>query len=108
MEREDIEKVYTPESWVSNMAIATKKGGDIRIFVDAQQINKAIIHKKYSIPTIDTLIDEMSGSTVFSKIDLKEAYTQIELDESSRKLTTFITDESHYCFKCLIYEINTA
>ena len=50
----------------------------------------------------------MSGSTVFSKIDLKETYTQIELGESSRNLTTLIIDKSHYCVKRLIYEINTA
>ena len=84
MERKDIEKVYTPEGWVSNMAIATKKSDDIRICLDARQNNKAIIPEKYLIPTIDTLIDKMSGSAVFSKTHLKESYTQIELDESSR------------------------
>ena len=57
MEREDIEKVYTPESWVSNMAIATKKSGNVCICLDARQINKAIIREKYTIPTIDTLKD---------------------------------------------------
>ena len=45
---------------------------------------KAITREKYPIPTINKLIYKMSGSTLFGKIDLKEAYTQIELDESSR------------------------
>ena len=40
MERKDIEKVYTPESWVSNMTITTKKSGHIRICIDARQIKK--------------------------------------------------------------------
>ena len=109
MEREDIiEKVYTPESRVNNMVITTKKSGNIGICLDARQINKAIICKKYPLPRIDTLIDKISGSTVFSKIDLKEVYKQIELDESSRMLTTFITDKGHYRFKSFIYGINTA
>lgn len=50
----------------------------------------------------------MSDSKVFSKINLREAYTQIELDEESRKLTSFITEEGVYHFNRLIYGINDA
>ena len=79
-----IEKVDTPEGWISNITVTPKPNGDIRICLDAREINKVIINEKFPIPTLDSLIDEMADSKIFSKIDLREAYTQIELDDQSR------------------------
>ena len=93
---------------LSNIVVTPKQNGDARICLDAREINKAIVRKKFPIPTVDSLIDEIGDSKVFSKIDLKEAYTQIELDDESRKLTSFITDEGVYQFNRLIYGINDA
>ena len=50
----------------------------------------------------------MHGAKVFAKIDLKEAYTQLMLDEESRKMTNFHTDEGIFRYKRLIYGINNA
>ena len=50
----------------------------------------------------------MSAAKVFSKIDLREAYTQIELDKQSRELTNFITEDGIYRFTRLIYGITDA
>ena len=55
---------------------------------------------------LDSLIDEMSGSTVFTKIDLRNAYTQIELSEEARNLTTFITEKGLKRYTRLIYGIS--
>ncbi|XP_057292617.1 uncharacterized protein K02A2.6-like [Hydractinia symbiolongicarpus] len=61
-----------------------------------------MVRQKYPIPTVDSLIDEIGDSNVFSKIDLRLAYTQIELDEQSSELTSFITDEGVYKFnRCI-------
>ena len=73
MEKEGlIGKVDSPQEWFSNIVVTPKQNGDVRICLDAWEINKAIVRKKYPIPTIDSLIDEMGDSKVFSKIDLKE------------------------------------
>jgi len=88
--------------------VTPKNNGDVRFCLDARQVNKAIIREKYPIPTMDALINEMSDAKVFSKIDLKEAYTQIELHEQSRHLTNFVTEHGVYRFTRLIYGINTA
>ena len=53
-------------------------------------------------------MEDLNGTKVFSKIDLKDAYTQIPLKEQSRKMTNFTTDFGTYRFKRLIYGINDA
>ena len=65
-----IERVETPQGWINNITVTTKANGDIRICLDAREINKAIINEKFPIPTLDSLVDEMSDAKIFSKIDL--------------------------------------
>ena len=103
-----IEKVNTPQEWLSNIVVTPKSNGDVRICLDARQINKAILREKFPIPTIDSITDEMSEAKIFTKIDLREAYTQIQLSSKCRELTNFITEDGIYRFTRLIYGINNA
>ena len=57
--------------WVSNLVVARKKTGGLRICVDLRQVNKAIIPDKYPLPTVEELTALFHGSTIFSKLDLK-------------------------------------
>ena len=54
------------------------------------------------------LVTELHGAKYFSKIDLREAYHQILLDESSRDITTFACHEGLYRYKRLVYGCKTA
>ena len=53
--------------------------------------------------TMDDLIADLNGSTVFSKLDLSNAYHQLELGESSRHITTFATHARLFCYKHLLF-----
>ena len=55
--------------------------------------NRAIIRERHVTPTIEEIIQDLNGATVFSKLDLRSAYNQLELDEDSRSITTFCTHE---------------
>ena len=103
-----IEKTTGPQEWVSNVVATPKSNGDIRLCLDARVINSAIKRETFPIPTVDSIIDDMSGSTIFSKIDLKEAYTQVELDEESRSITNFHTENGIYRYKRLCYGLNNS
>ena len=53
--------------------------------------NQAIQGERHITPTIDDLISDLNGATVFSKLDLNQGYHQLELDPESRYITTFST-----------------
>ncbi|KAI5718631.1 hypothetical protein M8J77_024284 [Diaphorina citri] len=88
-----VEKVSGPTPWVSPVVLVPKASDPkaIRLCVDMRVPNKAIKRERHITPTIDDLVSELSGATVFSKLDLNEGYHQIELDEESRNMTTFST-----------------
>ena len=86
-----IEKADGPTPWVSPIVAVPKKNGEIRICVDMREANQAILREKHPMPTIDELIADLNGSTLFSTLDLTNAYHQLELDPESRYITTFST-----------------
>ncbi|XP_038060004.1 uncharacterized protein K02A2.6-like [Patiria miniata] len=103
-----IEHVNEPSSWVSPVIVVPKPNGDIRLCVDMRQANQAIKRERHPIPTVDEVLYKMNGSVVFSKLDLKYGFHQIELDEQSRDITTFVTHKGLYRYKRLMFGINAA
>ena len=103
-----MEAVEGPTSWVSPIVIVPKPSGDIRLCVDMRRANEAIIRERHPIPTIDEVLQSMNGSTVFSKIDLKWGFHQLELEEDSRKITSFVTHKGLYRYKRLMFGISCA
>ena len=110
VENDIIERVEPTEqgeiSWLSQIVPVKKPNDRIRICVDAKKVNKAIKRIKTHTPTIDDLCYRLNGSKFISKIDLKSAFNQIELDESSRYLTSFVTHCGVYRFKRLFFVIS--
>ena len=88
-----IEPVDGPTPWVSPLVVTPKpKNPDqIRLCVDMHQPNRSILRERHITPTIDDLIHDLNGATVFSKIDLNSGYHQLELAPESRYITTFST-----------------
>ncbi|XP_047143095.1 uncharacterized protein LOC124817283 [Hydra vulgaris] len=92
------------QEWISNFVIVLKANKTVRLCLDARTINKAIKQERYPIPTLDSVIDEMYGSKIFAKLDMKEVYTQlVEMDVESRKIINFQIDERDYRHKRLVY-----
>ena len=57
---------------------------------------------------VDDVLYQLNGSTIFSKLDLKWGFHQIELEEQSRNMTTFVTHKGLYRYKCLMFGISSA
>ena len=70
--------------------------------------NCAVTHERHAIPKIQDILTELHGATIFSKIDLKEGYHQILLDEAYRNITALAVHKGIFRFKLLIYRINGA
>lgn len=94
--------------WVSNLVIARKKTGGLRMCVDLRQVNKAIIPDKYPLPTVEELTALFHGSTVFSKLDLRQGYLQIPLHPASRDLTAFVTHAGVFRYTRMPFGLSSA
>ena len=88
--------VEEPTEWVSQTVIAKKSNGKVRLCIDPQELNKVLIRERYTLPTLDDVLHELSEAKVFSKADLSAGYWHIQLDENSSKLTTFQTCFGRY------------
>ena len=102
-----IERAEGPTPWVSTIVVAPKKTG-IRICVDMRAANQAIERERHPVPTVEDLIVDLNGATVFSKIDLNQGYHQLELDEDSQSITTFATHIGWFRYKRPSFGINSA
>ncbi|XP_058456797.1 uncharacterized protein LOC131434165 [Malaya genurostris] len=103
-----IEKVSEPSRWVSPLVVVIKDSGDIRLCIDMRQVNKAILRETHPLPTIEDIRWKLNGAVYFSRLDIKDAFYQLELDEESKPLTTFITHKGLYRYKRLVFGISCA
>jgi len=103
-----IERVEGPTAWVSPTVPIIKKSGEIRLCVNMRRVNEAIMRERYPLPVLEDILDTVRGNNWFSTVDIKSAYHQIELDEESRKITTFVTSSGLYRYKRLMFGINCA
>ena len=109
LEKDIIEEVSgRPTEWVSPLVVVPKSDGDIRICVDMRRANEAIVRERHPIPTIEEVLYDLNGSTVFSKLDLKWGFHQIELEAESREITTFVTHRGLFRYKRLMFGIASA
>jgi uncharacterized protein (DUF433 family) len=71
------------------MVVACKKCG-VRICVNSSGVNKAVVHAKYPLLTVEELTETIAGCIVYSRADLAWGYTQLEFAEDYRYLTAFV------------------
>ena len=99
---DDIIEPVTDEQtdWVSGLVVTPKPRNpkEVRVCGDYRQVNQAIKRERHLIPTLDELLEEMSGFKVFSNVDLRAGYHQIPLAAESRPITTFVTHRGLFRF----------
>lgn len=93
LDRDIIERVQQPSAWVSPIVPILKDNGEIRLCVDMRRANQAVVRETHPLPIVEELFGGINGATRFSKLDIREAYHQIEISERSREITTFITKQ---------------
>ena len=107
LEQDIIERVQGPTAWVSPIVVAPKASGDIRLCVGMGRANEPIISERLPIPMLDEVLESLNGSAVFSKLDLRWDFHQIELDADSRDINALATNDGIFRYK-LSFGVNVA
>ena len=89
-EMEDIGAIRRSNSpWASPVVLVKKKDGSLRFCIDLRKLNARTIKDAYSLPRIEESLDCLNGAKIFTSLDLKSGYLQVELDDESVPLTVF-------------------
>ena len=75
--------------WASAVVLVWKKVGSLRFCINLRHLNSCTIKDAYSLPRIKESLDCLKSACIFTSLDLKSGYWQVEMDEKSIPYTTF-------------------
>ena len=93
-----IRKSQSP--WASAVVLVCKKDGALRFCIDLQKLNAHTIKDAQTLPRIEESLDSLCGVVIFTSLDLKSGYWQVELDEDSIPYTAFMVGPFRF-YECL-------
>ncbi|GJU41508.1 reverse transcriptase domain-containing protein [Tanacetum coccineum] len=94
--------------WGAPVLFVKKKDGSFRMCIDYRELNKLTVKNRYPLPIINDLFDQLQGSSVYSKIDLRSGYHQLRVREEYILKTAFRTRYGHYEFQVMPFGLMNA
>nr|GEX17944.1 putative reverse transcriptase domain-containing protein [Tanacetum cinerariifolium] len=85
--------------WGTSVLFVKRKDGSFYMCIDYREINKLIVKNRYPLPRINDLFDQLQGSSVYSKIDLRSGYHQLRVRDEDISKMAFRTLYGHYEFQ---------
>ncbi|GJT40920.1 putative reverse transcriptase domain-containing protein [Tanacetum coccineum] len=94
--------------WGAPVLFVKNKDGSFRMCINYRELNKLTVKNRYPLPRIDDLFDQLQGSSVYSKIDLRSGYHQLRVRDEDIPKTTFRTRYRHYEFQVMPFGLTNA
>ena len=94
--------------WASPIVLVKKKDGKYRFCVDYRKLNSVTQKDAHPLPRIDDLLDSLHGSVMFSTLDLRSGYWQINMHPDDREKTAFATPDALWEFLRMPFGLSNA
>ncbi|GKA34397.1 putative reverse transcriptase domain-containing protein [Tanacetum coccineum] len=94
--------------WGAPVLFVKKKDGSFRMCTDYRELNKLTVKNRHPLLRIDDLFDQLQGSSVYSKIDLRSGYHQLCIKEEDIPITAFRTRYGHFEFQVMPFGLTNA
>lgn len=94
--------------YAAPITLQPKKDGSLRFCVDFRGLNSVTIRDVYPIPRIDDTFDQLQHVKYFTSMNLRSGFWQVELDETSRDKTAFISHAGLFRFKVMPFGLTNA
>ena len=86
----DLEAIRPSNSpWATAVVLVRKKDSRLRFCIDLRRLNNRTVKDAYSLPKIKSILDSLIGAKIFSTLDLKAGYWQVEMAEECKAYTAF-------------------
>ncbi|RDX87783.1 hypothetical protein CR513_30703, partial [Mucuna pruriens] len=102
-----VKEVQYP-TWLANVVMVKKANGRWRMCTDYTDLNKACPKDPYPLPSIDRLVDGVSGHALLSLMDAYSGYNQIRMNPANEEKNAFITEEGAFCYKVMPFGLKNA
>ncbi|GJT52404.1 putative reverse transcriptase domain-containing protein [Tanacetum coccineum] len=94
--------------WGALVLFVKKKDGSFQMCINYRELNKLTVKNRYPLSKINDLFDQLQGSSVYSKIDLRSCYHQLRVRDEDIPETTFRTRYGHYEFQVMPFGLTNA
>ncbi|GKF47562.1 putative reverse transcriptase domain-containing protein, partial [Tanacetum coccineum] len=94
--------------WGALVLFVKKKDGSFQMCIDYRELNNLTVKNRYPLPRIDDLFDQLQGSSVYLKIDLRSGYHQLRVQKEDILKTAFRTRYGHYEFQVMPFALTNA
>ncbi|GFX34169.1 hypothetical protein TNCV_2072061 [Trichonephila clavipes] len=94
--------------YASPIVLVKKKDGTTRLCVDHRRLNRKLVRDRFSLPLIEDVLDKLQEAKVYTTLDLKNGFFQVDVNEDCKHLTSFVVPDGQFEFNKVPFGLSTS